>query len=369
MLPVAVTEMGACFSDDLTEEERAAKLQSSAIDRKLRQERRVFENTMKILLLGAGESGKSTVVKQMKIIHGEGYSEKERESYLSVVHDNMLTSMKAIVAAMRVIDIPLAVPENKVSADLVETYPAPVPVGGALPNEVCVAIQALWDDNGIQATFKRANEFQLNDSAPYFFAESKRIFDPDYIPSQQDILRSRVMTTGIIETSFNMKKQVYRIIDVGGQRSERRKWIQCFNDVKAVLFVGALSGYDITLREDGITNRLDESLNLFQAIVNNRFFVEAAMILFLNKVDLFNDKILTTERQLRLYFPQYQGPDYDVEAASTFIKKAFMSRILHRERRVFAHFTTATDTKNIQVIIDSVVDQIVLSNMKQASLV
>lgn len=86
-----------------------------------------------------------------------------------------------------------------------------------------------------------------------FFTDAKRIFDPDYIPSQQDILRCRVMTTGIIETSFNMKKQVYRIIDVGGQRSERRKWIQCFNDVKAVLFVGALSGYDITLREDGIT--------------------------------------------------------------------------------------------------------------------
>lgn len=63
------------------------------------------------------------------------------------------------------------------------------------------------------------------------------------------------------------------------------------------------------------------------------------------------------------------GPDRDVDAAGTFIKKAFQSRILHRERRLFVHFTTATDTKNIQVIIDSVVDQIVLSNMKQASLV
>lgn len=52
MLSVAVTEMGACFSEELTEEERAAKLQSSAIDRKLKQERKVFENTMKILLLG-----------------------------------------------------------------------------------------------------------------------------------------------------------------------------------------------------------------------------------------------------------------------------------------------------------------------------
>jgi len=48
----------------------------------------------------------------------------------------------------------------------------------------------------------------------------------------------------------------YRVVDVGGQRSERRKWIQCFDDVRAVLFVCALSGYDMTLFEDGKTVRV-----------------------------------------------------------------------------------------------------------------
>ena len=51
-------------------------------------------------------------------------------------------------------------------ADLVENYPAPVQVGRALPEEVSAAIQALWDDDGVQDAIKRANEFQLNDSAP-----------------------------------------------------------------------------------------------------------------------------------------------------------------------------------------------------------
>ena len=98
-----------------------------------------------------------------------------------------------------------------------------------------------------------------------------------------------------------------RVVDVGGQRSERRKWIQCFDDVRAVLFVCALSGYDMTLFEDGKTvsegrclftwpgllclrqltshysvscfqNRLEESLNLFQAICNNKFFVKTSMV-------------------------------------------------------------------------------------------
>lgn len=80
-----------------------------------------------------------------------------------------------------------------------------------------------------------------------------RILSADYLPNEQDVLRSRVQTTGIIETSFRVNKLIYRMVDVGGQRSERRKWIQCFDDVRAVLFICALSGYDMTLFEDGKT--------------------------------------------------------------------------------------------------------------------
>ena len=80
-----------------------------------------------------------------------------------------------------------------------------------------------------------------------------RILTADYLPNEQDVLRSRVQTTGIIETSFRVNKLIYRMVDVGGQRSERRKWIQCFDDVRAVLFICALSGYDMTLFEDGKT--------------------------------------------------------------------------------------------------------------------
>ena len=56
-----------------------------------------------------------------------------------------------------------------------------------------------------------------------------------------------------------------RVVDVGGQRSERRKWIQCFDDVRAVLFVCALSGYDMTLFEDGktVSHRTHLPMDLF----------------------------------------------------------------------------------------------------------
>ena len=93
-----------------------------------------------------------------------------------------------------------------------------------------------------------------------------RLTQADYIPTQQDVLRTRVKTTGVVEMAFTLKnhrfRQVHsepffsdfliqnRIVDVGGQRSERKKWIRCFEDVTAVIFVSALSEYDLVLAED-----------------------------------------------------------------------------------------------------------------------
>jgi len=75
----------------------------------------------------------------------------------------------------------------------------------------------------------------------------------------------------------------YSMFDVGGQRDERRKWIQCFNDVTAIIFVTACSSYNMVLREDPSQNRLRESLDLFKSIWNNRWLRTISVILFLNK--------------------------------------------------------------------------------------
>jgi len=117
-------------------------------------------------------------------------------------------------------------------------------------------IEQLWNDEGIQATFKRSNEFQLNDSANYYFDEIKRITKPEYIPTQPDVLRSRVRTTGIVETKFSIKDMKFKMFDVGGQRNERKKWIHCFQGVTAVIFCVGLSEYDQKLFEDNTQNRM-----------------------------------------------------------------------------------------------------------------
>lgn len=72
----------------------------------------------------------------------------------------------------------------------------------------------------------------------------------NYIPSQQDVLRTRVKTTGIVETQFTFKGLRFKMVDVGGQRSERKKWIHCFEGVTAIIFCVSLAGYDLMLAED-----------------------------------------------------------------------------------------------------------------------
>ena len=120
------------------------------------------------------------------------------------------------------------------------------------------------------------------------------------------------------------------MVDVGGQRSERRKWIHCFEDVKAIIFLTAINEYDQVsvggemikplnrntplvhththtqvLVEDDTVNRLKESLALFETILRYPWFEKSSIVLFLNKEDIFKEKIMKSD--LARYFPTYQG--------------------------------------------------------------
>lgn len=108
----------------------------------------------------------------------------------------------------------------------------------------------LWRDPGVKEAVRRSREFQLNDSAVYYFNAIDRMAQPGYLPTDQDILRSRVKTTGITETTFKVGELTYKLFDVGGQRSERKKWIHCFENVTALVFLVSLSEYDQMLYED-----------------------------------------------------------------------------------------------------------------------
>lgn len=154
-----------------------------------------------------------------------------------------------------------------------------------------------------------------------------------------------------------------RMFDVGGQRSERKKWIHCFEDVTALLFLVAISGYDQFLTEDKDTNQMHEALMLFDSICNLEWFTKTSIILFLNKLDLFRQKL--PDSPISRYFPDYKGTEDDVTQASNYFKKRFESLNRSVEKTVYTHFTFATDTQHIRHIMNSVNDIILTHNLRE----
>eukprot|EP00124_Ichthyophonus_hoferi_P000981 Ihof_evm13s43 gene=Ihof_evmTU13s43 len=282
--------------------QKAEQERNKVIEAELEKEKKQQACEIKLLLLGAGESGKSTIVKQMKIIHENGYSNDERQPFREVIYGNTIQSMQELIRAHKRLDIPLANPELESSIDVLMALEEVHDLVG-LPPQVANSVRDLWADDGIQACYKRRNEFQLNDSAAFYFDAIDRITDDGYVPTEQDILYSRVKTTGIVETQFYYKDMHFRMFDVGGQRSERKKWIHCFDTVTAIIFCVALSAFDLVLLEDEETNRMHESLILFDYICNSEWFLKTSIILFLNKTDLFALKI--AQQSLTCCFPEY----------------------------------------------------------------
>uniref|UniRef100_H2XPF9 G-protein alpha subunit n=2 Tax=Ciona intestinalis TaxID=7719 RepID=H2XPF9_CIOIN len=94
-------KMGCGLSKDNAE---AGKI-SRDIDRQIKTETKAFQEQIKLLLLGAGESGKSTIVKQMVIIHKNGFSEEEVYKFRPIVFGNVLQCMLSMVVAMNKLGI------------------------------------------------------------------------------------------------------------------------------------------------------------------------------------------------------------------------------------------------------------------------
>ncbi|XP_030645557.1 guanine nucleotide-binding protein G(o) subunit alpha-like [Chanos chanos] len=357
-----------CLQSKATEEEKKARTVSAKIDRDLFDQAKYEMNTVQILMLGTPESGKSTLVKQIKIIHSHGFTRQELINFKPAVLDNLLTSMKFVLLGMGMLRINLANHKNRVHARSILSCDSCVGEDQELLPFVAHALCSLWADQGVRAAASRGCEFQLNDSALYFFENMNRIIAPSYIPSERDVLRVRVRTNGIIETHFRVNNLLYRLYDVGGQRTERRKWFSYFDYVRAVLFVVPLSGYDRKLKENSSKSCLEESLELFTSICKNTIFRAASLILFMNKIDLFQEKITHSGRHLRLYLSDFKGPDCDVNAAAYHITGLFVECNTIPNKPVYHHYTNATDTRNVQDVFQVVMNTVVKENLEAVSL-
>jgi GTPase SAR1 family protein len=346
----------------------------------------IEQSKIKLLLLGAGESGKSTIFKQMKILYGIGFGEAEMRAMTPVIYNNTIVGMRTIVEACTTLAIDI------VANDTAVEFMEKVSTEAVVDDYVGGLIKTLWTDAGILEAYERRAEYQLFDSAKYFFKNVDRISGEDFMCTIDDILKSRVRTSGIVEEKYVIDGVPFEMFDVGGQRNERKKWIHCFAEVTAIIFVAAISEYDQVLYEDMSQNRMVEAVELFDEICNLEWFKETAMLLFLNKKDLFEMKI--KKKDIRMEIPGKPGeflfedyfhglctcgggyPKEDEpcscgvqDEGKQYLQEKFMEVNRNPEKTVYPHVTCATDTSNVGHVFNACKDIILNNNLKGSGFV
>ncbi|CAG0894416.1 unnamed protein product [Cyprideis torosa] len=352
----------------LDSEELSALYRSKQIDKMLENDRRQLRRMVKLLLLGAGESGKSTFLKQMNIIHGKQFDLEALHEYRFVIYHNIVKGMKVLVDARQKLGIPWGNEDNVEYAAHIMSYHSGVVLDENCFMDFASSVRELWKDSGIQTAFSRRYEFQIADSVGYFLDNLDRISERDYLPSNQDVLFARRATRGISETFIMINNIPFLFVDVGGQRRERQKWFTCFEEVTSIMFFVASSEYDQVLLEDRRTNRLREAISIFDTILNNRFFRRTSVILFLNKTDLLANKLRIQLSDIRTHFEEFKGDPWSLRDVQTFILNLLISRRQAHTGPVFHHFTTAVDTENIKVVFTAVKDSILQRNLESLML-
>ena len=340
------------------------KEDSHDIDQQLKNDQLQETKVNKLLVLGTGESGKSTVFKQMKLLYSDPKTtEKHRIAAVHAVRANVVQNAHQLLKGAAKLGIHV---RAKSAAQIVlDLIPSSSPVAEHA-DLVIDAFATLWADPAVVTIMEEHHtQLALHDSTAYFWESAARVLRPDYVPTPEDLLRVRVRTTGIVSQDFVIDGKRYSMFDVGGQRNERRKWIHCFDSVTAVIFVVAASEYDKLLREDGETNRMDEALTLFEQIVNHSSFRDKSVILFLNKTDLLEEKLKRVP--LSNWDSSYRG-GCDVDSAVAHLHSRFLS-MCHDDqeahgRKVYMHSTCATDTHSMRFVMQAVLDIVLKENLR-----
>ncbi|EPQ60031.1 G-alpha-domain-containing protein [Gloeophyllum trabeum ATCC 11539] len=420
--------------------EAHAKKVSDGIDEMIRQERkeRMKKKEVKVLLLGQSESGKSTTLKRdatgddapddaesvaSLIISSNGnprsYAVPNYERYasrlapLTRLEERLSRQLSSPDEDEPTHTDPAYASASASSVSLAPTSPASMasevsvhthsnwkkvfsfggrPKGGDTnelvgwwedPDDPCHVLYAcapammeLWRDKTVRWILDQ-KRIRLEESSGFYLDEIDRITAKKYIPTDEDVLKARLKTLGVIEHSFMLSHGLVRgvewkIYDVGGARSQRQAWAPYFEDVNAIIFLAPISAFDQALAEDPRVNRLEDSLLLWKSVVSNKLLANVNIVLFLNKCDLLKAK-LESGIQLNQHLFSYGDRPNDYESVRKYFYNKFglmhQNHTPNRDRELYIHFTSVTDTRRTHTIINNVRDIILKANLKDIQLI
>ncbi|KAK0050855.1 guanine nucleotide-binding protein G(o) subunit alpha [Biomphalaria pfeifferi] len=329
--------------------EQAARRRSKTIDDGLEAERIRQARTVKVLMLGLSGAGKSTLAKQVRMIHEKGFADKEKALYREIVRQNIVTAILGVLHEMEIHGIQFPTEELKQTANSIkdrlkssDSHKAVVDMRHSLA--VLTSQKTLKD---FMDTYLDVEICQLNH---YLFRSLEKILSDSYAPTDYDILRVRQKTTGLNEILFHFKGFEFKLCDVDGHCTVKKKWLQNFENVSAILFTVALSSYDARSKDQDEQTELHDALSVFTTVSEYDGFRKSPIILFLNKKDIFQQKLKKVP--LTVAFPDYKGTN-EFNEACLFVQSKFESCMGDTTDRLTVHITNATDTPSIRSVFDS----------------
>ncbi|EYC23979.1 hypothetical protein Y032_0014g2251 [Ancylostoma ceylanicum] len=304
---------------------------------------------IRLLLLGAAESGKTTLLEQIRLLYKQNYSDAEFTHRKAFIYNNILISIRKLIERMQETGTAYENPDNaryagKIMAEEDTQF-------SCFTMDVADAIQRVWRDGAVQKLYERRSEINLNDSSKYFLENLASINRLDFTPSPRDLIMSYVPTVGVQNVIFSVENRVFQLFDIGGQRIDRRKWATMYDGIDAILFCIAVSEYNQTMIEDPEANRLQDSLTLLEKISNEPKFKSTPLLLFLNEIDVFREKLPLMPLEDSL--PEYKGNSADdgLDFIEGLAKKAMEGRD-ESLRRIYR--TCAIDTEAMSKILENV---------------
>jgi len=338
-----------------------ANARNSGKDRSSTPKKRKLKYVLRVLTLGISGSGKTTFAKQMKIITLGGFAEDEKQTHKEILLQNILIGIQELVKQAEKLEYPVEGENRKhcrffTQLRVIETE---------WNEKIGEKVKVLWNDQAIQKTWKAAPGYQLQMvHIDYLMENLERISKPEYIPSNEDMLRARQRTTGEQTTSFIIDKNGWDLIDVGGQKPERVKWesiITSKESVNAIIFFAALDEFNMISAEEPNKTKMEVSMQVFQDVLHTEAVFQRpyiTLLLFLNKIDLLESKLKNEEdrKKFQELFPDYNGVEglEGLNSACESVRNQFTAPFKDSGHQIHTHYICALNTTLMEDVFKAV---------------
>ncbi|CAL6070505.1 G-protein_alpha subunit [Hexamita inflata] len=366
--------MFACCGSSNKDVNENEKLVTQKFDRQLEQQNKESKLEIKLLLLGSGDSGKSTFFRQIQNNFGTGFTQDQLNTYKLPIQTAFLRNLQAATSIMEQIRQSVDESNSEFAQQLLQMQPEvfqTMIMSSNKENEHYTEDSTdnystfvdkcykLARDSNMKSIFEAPMCYQLKIPAHVKTILQSSVLDQNYTVSVSDLVRYRLKTTQVQQISFKVQGRSFRLIDVGGQIAERKKWSAIFKDAASIVYVASMIDYDLTLDEDPSVNRMVDSLQLFEQTINCETFRSTPIILLLNKFDLFKTKVETVP--LRNTFKDFKEP----QEPHKYIQDRFLALNKNPRRQIYSFFSTAIDGEIVNEIFKTSVKILLKEEMSR----